>query len=96
MNKYELMVILSNSIADEEKEALVAKIQGMVEANKGTVDSIEKVGVKKYAYKINFKNEGYYVLMNITCNSNVPNLIQNQLNIVENVIRSMFVKKESK
>ena len=96
MNKYELMVILSNSIADEEKEALIAKIQGMVEANKGTVDSIEKVGVKKYAYKINFKNEGYYVLMNITCNSNVPNLIQNQLNIVENVVRSMFVKKESK
>ncbi len=93
MNKYELMVILSNSLLDEEKEALINKIQVLIEANNGKVENIEKVGSKKYAYAINYKNEGYYVLMNIECEANVPNLVQKQLLLNENIVRSMFVKK---
>ena len=93
MNKYELMVILSNNLEDEAREALISKIQGLIDANKGTVESVEKVGLKKYAYKINFKNEGYYVLMNVECEAGVPNLVTKQLLLMEDVVRSMFVKK---
>jgi len=93
MNKYELMVILQNNLLDEAKEDLIKKIQGLIESNNGKVESIEKVGSKKYAYEINFKNEGYYVLFNIECASNVPNLIQKQLLLIENIVRSMFIKK---
>jgi len=93
MNKYELMVIISNKLDDESKENLVKKIAGLIETNKGTVENVEKVGVKKYAYKINYTTEGYYVLMNVECDANVPNLVQKQLNLLEDVVRSMFVKK---
>lgn len=93
MNKYELMVILSNNLADEAKEALVNKISAMLEANGTKIESVEKVGTKKYAYAINFKNEGYYVLFNIECEAKVPNLVQKQLLLNEDVVRSMFVKK---
>ena len=96
MNKYELMVILTNNLEDEERENLIAKIQGLVEANNGTVENVEKVGLKKYAYKINYKSEGYYVLMNITCDAKVPNLVQKQLLLNEDVVRSMFVKIDAK
>ena len=95
MNKYELMVILSNKLDDEAKENLVKKIAGFIETNKGTVENVEKVGVKKYAYKINYTTEGYYVLMNVECDANVPNLVQKQLNLLEDVVRSMFVRKEA-
>ena len=93
MNKYELMVILSNSLADEAKEVLTNKISGMLEASGAKVESVEKVGTKKYAYAINFKNEGYYVLYNIECEASVPNQVQKQLLLIEDVVRSMFVKK---
>lgn len=93
MNKYELMVILSNSMLDEAKEEMINKIQSLIEANNGKVESIDKVGTKKYAYEINFKNEGYYVLFNIECDSKVPNLVQKQLLLIENIVRSMFIKK---
>lgn len=96
MNKYELMVILANNLEDEARENLISKIQGLIEANNGTVENVEKVGLKKYAYKINYKSEGYYVLMNIACESNVPNLVQKQLLLIEDVVRSMFVKLETK
>lgn len=95
MNKYELMVILSNKLDDEAKEALINKVKGLIEANKGTVESVDKVGVKKYAYKINYTTEGYYVLMNVECDALVPNLVTKQLRLMEDVVRSMFVKKEA-
>ncbi len=93
MNKYELMVILSNTLPDEEKETVIAKIQGLLESNGASVANIERIGTKKYAYAINYKNEGYYVLMNVECEANVPNLVQKQLLLLEEVVRSMFVKK---
>jgi len=95
MNKYELMVILSNKLDDEAKENLIKKIASLIEANEGTVESVDKIGVKKYAYKINYTSEGYYVLMNVECNALVPNLVQKQLNLIEDVVRSMFVKKQA-
>lgn len=95
MNKYELMVILSNKLADEARESLISKIQSLIEQNNGTIENVEKVGVKKYAYKINYTTEGYYVLMNIVCDSNVPNLVQKQLLLIEDVVRSMFIKKQA-
>jgi len=95
MNKYELMVILSNKLDDEAKENLIKKIASLIEANEGTVESVDKIGVKKYAYKINYTTEGYYVLMNVECNALVPNLVQKQLNLIEDVVRSMFVKKQA-
>lgn len=93
MNKYELMVILSNNLQDDAKEVLTNKVNGILEANGAKVESIEKVGTKKYAYAINFKNEGYYVLYNIECEAKVPNLVQKQLLLIEDVVRSMFIKK---
>lgn len=93
MNKYELMVILSNSLTDEAKEALVNKVSSMLEASGAKIESVEKVGTKKYAYAIDYKNEGYYVLYNIECEAKVPNQVQKQLLLNEDVVRSMFVKK---
>lgn len=93
MNKYELLVILSAEIDDEAKEALVAKISDLIVNNGGTIDGVDRWGVKKFAYPINYKNEGYYVLMNITANSETPNTVEKVLNITENVVRCMFVRK---
>lgn len=93
MSKYELMVIISASIDDEMKEKLVSKIQGLIEANNGTVESVDKWGVRKFAYPINYKTEGYYVVMQLTCEPSVPNAVEKQLLLTENVVRSMFVKK---
>lgn len=92
MSKYELMVILSASMEDEAREKLVQKIQGLIEANNGTVENVDKWGIRKFAYLINYKNEGYYLVMQISCESSLPNAVEKQLLLTENVVRSMFVK----
>lgn len=63
MKTYEMLYVLDNSIADEAKDAFVAKFEAIVTDANGKVVSTDKWGAKKLAYPINYKNDGYYVLM---------------------------------
>ena len=94
MNKYELLYIVEAGISDEEKEKVVQSVTAVVEAAGGTVvGEIDKWGVRKYAYAINYKTEGYYVLMNFTAEDTAPAAISSKLNINKNVVRHMIVAK---
>lgn len=93
MNKYELLYIIDNSASDEQKNALVEKFKAFVESKNGTVESIDKWGTKKFAYPINFKNEGYYVLMNFTAPSTVVKEMNSVMLVTEHMVRQMFVRK---
>ena len=91
--KYELMYILVNSISDEEKDAMIEKINTLITKNGGVVESVDKIGSKKLAYEINKKHDGYYVLVNFTAESSVPATITNTLRITEGVLRYIVVAK---
>ena len=93
MNKYELLLILSASNEEGDKDALVEKVTKLLEAKGATVTSVDKWGNKKLAYPINFKTDGYYVLMNLEAPANAPQEVQKQLNITQDVYRAMFVRK---
>lgn len=91
--KYELMYIISQDANDEQKEALIAKFSQMVESKGGKVLSLEKIGMKKLAYPINFKNEGYYVLMTIETSAEVVDEMNKLMNITEHIVRQIFIRK---
>ena len=93
MNSYELMYIIPSQSTDEEKEALIAQVNGMIEKDGGKIESVERVGNKKLAYEIQKKREGYYVLVNFTANSNVPNTLGSLLAITSNILRYIIVAK---
>ena len=93
MNNYELLYIIDNDLADEAKEALIAKLNGVVTENGGSVESVEKWGTKKLAYPINYKTEGYYVLVNFAAEATVPSELERIMRITDGVVRFMVVKK---
>lgn len=93
MNNYELLYIIDNDLSEEAKEALVAKLNAVVTDNGGSVESVDKWGTKKLAYPINFKNEGYYVLVNFNAPANLPSELERVMRITDGVVRFMVVKK---
>lgn len=93
MNKYELLYIISASATDEQKEELIKKINALIESKGGEIAGTDKWGMRKFAYPINFKNEGYYVLVNFSINPNAIKEINNLMNITDNIVRQIFVKK---
>ena len=93
MNKYEVLYILDAKLDDAAKDALIEKFKGVVETAGGSVEEVDKWGVKKLAYEINFKSEGYYVLMNFTADAALPQELERQMRITDEVMRFIVVKK---
>ena len=93
MNSYELMYIIPSQSSDEEKEALIAQVNGMIEKDGGKIESVERIGNRKLAYEIQKKREGFYVLVNFTAENKVPNKLGALLSITTGILRHIVVAK---
>ena len=93
MNKYELLYIISSSTSDQQKEELIKKINQTIESKGGEIEGTDKWGMRKFAYPIDFKNEGYYVLVNFSIKPEIVDEINKLMNITDNIVRQIFVKK---
>ena len=63
MTKYDMLYILAPEMSEEAREVMIKKFEDLVVANGGTVIKTDKWGMKKLQYPINYKTEGYYVVM---------------------------------
>jgi len=93
MKSYELLYIIDTAVSDENREEIISKVKAIVDNNGGKAEEPEKWGVRKYAYPISYKNEGYYVLMNFEAPETVPQIIESQLLITDGLVRHMIVAK---
>lgn len=93
MNKYELLYIIDNDLTEEQKNAVVEKISAIITSNEGSVEKTDKWGTRKLAYAINFKTEGYYVLVEFEAPAQVPAMIERQIRIMDETYRCMIIRK---
>ena len=93
MRKYQMLYIVSSSVTEEQRDEVIAKVESIITKNGGVIEGTEKSGLKKFAYPINYRSEGFYVLVNFTAEDSAPNTIAKQMNITENVVRQMIVQK---
>ena len=94
MKKYELLYAISQDQTEEQREALIEKFKKFVEDRKGNILGIDKWGMKKLAYPVKFKNEGFFVLMNFESEPGVVREMENAMNITEAIIRKMFTARD--
>lgn len=94
MQKYEMLYIVAGELAEDQKEAVMQKVEAIITKNAGAIENVEKIGMKKFAYPINYKSEGFYVLVNFSSDvETCANGIGKQLNITDGVVRHMIVAK---
>ena len=92
MRKYEMLYILSTELAEEVRDGIIAKFENVVKENGGTVEKVDKWGVKKLAYPINYKTEGYYVLMVFESDVNLITEIKRVAGITDGILRRLITK----
>lgn len=95
MNKYEALTIFSSSLNEESLDAIIKKYSDIVESNGGKVLLADKWGVKKFAYTIDYKREGHYVMFEFESDANVPAKFSEILNIDENAYRTLILRKDA-
>ena len=95
MNKYELAVVLSAKLEDEERAAALEKVQGYIAQYGGTVTNVDDWGKKRLAYEIQKMREGFYYFIQFESeNSDCPNEVEAHVRIMEPVIRYLCVKQD--
>ena len=95
MTNYELMFIINPTLEDAAKNALVEKVQGII-AEAGELGETDVWGMRKLAYPIEKKSEGYYVLVQFAADTEFPKELDRRLKISDDVIRHMIINKDAK
>ena len=90
--KYEMLYLIDASIAEEARDALIAKFEDTVKNLGGTVVSTDKWGVKKLAYPIQYKNDAFYVLMTFEADGSAIKELDRIAGITDGVMRRMITK----
>ena len=96
MNKYELAVVVSAKIEDEERAAVVDKCKALIERFGGTITNVDDWGKKRFAYEIQKMKEGFYYFIQFEAESSAPAEIESRIRIMDNVLRYLVVKNETK
>ena len=94
MNKYELALVVSAKIEDDARAAVVAKAQEYVTRAGGAVSEVEEWGKKKLAYDVQKQSEGFYYFIQFEAESNVPAIVEQDVRIMDNVLRFLCVRKD--
>ena len=95
MNRYELTYIIDTGLEETARKELIEKISQLIAANGGEVEKIDETwGKRRLAYAINYKTEGYYVLMYFKGPSDLPRELERNFTISEQVLRYLVVSYE--
>ena len=87
---YEVVYIIDPAQGEEGIAALVNNFKTLAEQNGSAV---EVEASRKLAYPINYKTEGYYVLMTFTSEPSFPKELDRVLRITDGIMRSLIVCK---
>lgn len=88
-----MLYILDAQLSDEEKESIIKKFEDLVTGNGGVVEQTDRWGVKKLQYPINYKSEGYYVLMTFEAEKTLVVEIKRVAGITDGIIRRLITKR---
>ncbi len=94
MKTYEMLYVLDAGLTDEANEALVKKFEDVVASSGSKVVSTDKWGVKKLAYSINYKNDGFYVLMTFEAEGSVVKELDRVAGLTSEVLRRVITAKD--
>ena len=94
MAKYELMYIISNSVADDEVPKITDEVKKYIESNGGVMEKHEELGKKKLAYTVAKTRNAFYVLDNFSAPADKINDIDQRIRTYQSIIRYLIINMD--
>ena len=95
MRKYETIFVLKTSLEEEARNSLIEKFKGII-ANDGEVVKVDEWGNKRLAYEIEKLRDGYYVFVDFKANPSLPQELERNFRISDDVLRYIVINREEK
>ena len=91
MRAYELMVIFTSDTEESDVQQAINRLSEQAAEAGATVEKIDKWGVRRFAYEINHKTDGFYVVLEILAPT-ILDEVDRTLRLADNVIRHKFMR----
>ncbi|MGI5892182.1 MAG: 30S ribosomal protein S6 [Bacillota bacterium] len=94
MRKYEVLYIMRPDLLEENYKEYVEKYNTLIQENGGEVLNVDIWGKRRLAYEINKIREGYYVLLQMQSETDLPKELERNFKISDEVIRYLITRIE--
>ena len=94
MNKYELAIAVSAKIEDDERAATIEKVKAYVERSGGQITNVDEWGKRRLAYEVQHMKEAFYYFIQFDAEPAAPAEIEDNIRIMENIVRFLCVRQE--
>jgi small subunit ribosomal protein S6 len=91
MRAYELMVIIDAELDDEVIDATVKRIADLLAQRGASIKTENRWGRRRFAYEINHKHEGYYVVFEFVGGSDLDQF-ERALRLADETVRHKVVR----
>lgn len=92
MRAYELMVIFESGLDDLAVDEQVKSVATQIAARGGEVASSDRWGRRRFAYEIDHKQEGYYVVWELTSEGGDLEGLERSLRLADEIVRHKLVR----
>lgn len=92
MRAYEIMIIADGELSESEASHLVNRVTEQVTVAGGTVATVDKWGKRRFAYEIDHKTEGYYLVLELLAEPGALDELEHSLRIADDVIRHKLIR----
>lgn len=92
MRAYEMMIIADGELSESEASHLVNRVTEQVTVAGGTVATVDKWGKRQFAYEINHKTDGYYLVLEILAEGGALDELERTLRIADDIIRHKLIR----
>ena len=89
---YETIFIIDAALEEDAVNALKEKFTNLIAKN-GTVENVDEWGKRRFAYEIDKKTEGYYVLVDFTSDGDFPKELDRQYRLTDGILRTIIIRK---
>ncbi len=94
MNRYENITIIDADVGEDDKKALLERIESQITRRNGTLLAFDDWGMRKLAYEIRKKKQGQYVRTDFCGTGEIVDAIEQMLRHDQRVLRFMTVRLE--
>ena len=95
MNQYEVLYVITPELDEEADKVVMDKFAEIITANGGEIEKTDVWGKRRLAYPIDYKTEGFYVLVTFSANPELPRELERNMRNDERLMRYMVTRKEA-
>lgn len=93
---YEELFIIRPDEPEEQIDQLIEQLTVLIANQGGNVDKSEKWGVRKLAYRVEKRTEGFYVLLQFTAKPETVHELERRLRVTDQVLKFLTVRVDEK